>query len=169
MTNKKFWQIIDEVRRDSKGSMSAKRRLLRKQLRKLPAREVRSFDAHFGQCEAKAYTWELWAASYIIGGGCSDDMFSDFRATIISMGRDVFEQVTQSPEVLERLAVNKKNAFSGEGYESVASDVYEELTGDEMPVRSRPHPKRPKGIDWRETEVTDLFPNLARKHKFHEQ
>ena len=73
MTVEKFWRIVDKVHRDSKGSMSAKRMLLRKVLRKLPPKEVRSFDAHFGDCEARSYTWELWAAAYIIAGWCSDD------------------------------------------------------------------------------------------------
>jgi hypothetical protein len=168
MTIKKFWQIVNKVHRASKGNMSSKRRLLHKALRKLPAKEVRSFDEHFGQCEARSYTWKLWAAAYIIGGGCSDDMFSDFRAALISMGPKVFELVTKSPAALVDVPINKKNAFN-EGYESVASDVYEEITGDEMPVRARPHPKKPTGKDWREDNVANLFPDLARKHKFKEQ
>jgi hypothetical protein len=164
MTIKKFWQIIDSVHRRSKGSMSAKRRSLRKELLRLPPKEVRSFDEHFGDCEAKAYTWELWAAAYIIGGGCSDDSFSDFRAALISMGRNVFERVVESPAALVKMAINKRNAFN-EGYQSVADDVYEEITGNELPIRRRPHPKTPKGQDWRENEAA-LFPDLAKKHNF---
>jgi hypothetical protein len=167
MTVKKFWQIVEKVHRDSKGNMSAKRRLLHKELRRLSAKEVRPFDARFGDCEAKAYTWDLWAAAYIIAGGCSDDMFTDFRAALISMGREVFERVTKSPTALVDTKIDKKNAFN-EGYGSVASDVYEELTGEDMPIRKKPHPRRPRGKDWRESDLALLFPGLVKKYSLHE-
>jgi len=141
--------------------------LLRKVLRKLPPKEVRSFDAHFGDCEARSYTWELWAAAYIIAGWCSDDSFIDFRAALISMGRDVFGRVTKSPSALIEMKIGRRNAFN-EGYGSVASDVYEDLTGHDMPIRAKPHPKRPRGKDWRESKLARLFPDLAKKYNFHE-
>ena len=34
---------------------------------------------------------------YLIGGGCSDDAFTDFRAGIIAQGRDWYEKVAASP------------------------------------------------------------------------
>jgi hypothetical protein len=125
VTIKKFWQILDKVHRDSTGRMTVKCRLLRNALRKLPASEIRSFDHHFGNCEAKPYTWDLWATAYIIGGGWSDDMFSDFRATLISCGRSIFERVTRSPGTVIDAGLTKKNAFY-EGYQYVAGDIYEE-------------------------------------------
>jgi hypothetical protein len=111
MTAEEFWKIIDRVHAASKGGMDAKCTLLREELRKLPAKEIRSFEEHFADCEARAYSWELWAAAYIIGGGCSDDMFMDFRATLISTGRATFERVVSSPGVLVDMDVSEDNAF----------------------------------------------------------
>ena len=51
--------------------MDKKCELLEAELRRLPLDELRSFRRHFDECEDRAYTWELWAAAYIIGGGCS--------------------------------------------------------------------------------------------------
>jgi hypothetical protein len=116
MTIEQFWKIVGKVHRGSKGDMGAKCRLLRKELRKLTAKEVRSFGDRFGDCEAKAYAWELWAAAYIIGGGRSDDMFSDFRSTPISMGQETFERVVVSPAALIDTQLDADNAFY-EGYQ----------------------------------------------------
>ena len=37
---------------------------------------------------AVLYRWDMWAAAYLIGGGCSDDGFIDFRAGLIAQGLD---------------------------------------------------------------------------------
>lgn len=165
MTLEQFWKIIDKVHAASDGDMDTKCELLEKELRKLPAEEVRSFEEHFAECEAKAYTWELWAAAYIIGGGCSDDSFMDFRATLISMGRPIFEQVVSSPAALVNMDISDETAFY-EGYQYIPAEVYEDLTGEEMPVHSQPHPEEPSGQPWEESEAASVFPELAKKHHF---
>jgi hypothetical protein len=74
---------------------------------------VRSFNAHFDDCEDRAYSYELWAAAYIIGHGCSDDSFSDFRSTLISMGRETFERALEDPESLADMDYDAENAHYG--------------------------------------------------------
>lgn len=165
MTTEQFWKIVDKVHRASKGDMDAKCNLLRNALRKLSAKEVVSFENQFANRDAEAYTCELWAAAYIIGGGCSDDMFSDFRGTLISMGREVFEPVVASPAALVDTGLDADTAFY-EGYQYVASDVYEDITGDDMPVHSKAHPKNPSGKRWKEETVAKLYPELALKYGF---
>lgn len=44
------------------------------------------------------YRYDLWAAAYLIGGGCSDDSFTDFRAGLIGQGCDWYEQATTSSD-----------------------------------------------------------------------
>jgi hypothetical protein len=164
MTIQTFWEIVDRVHHASNGDMDSKCELLGDELRKLPADEVRSFDKHFGDCEYQAYTWELWAAAYIIGGGCSDDAFSDFRTTLISMGQETFARVVASPGVLVEWDLDEESAFY-EGYQYVAPEIYEELTGEDMPVREIPEPKEPAGARWDEEHVSELYPELARKYE----
>src|SRR5215470_19141756 len=100
MTLEQFWNIVEKVHCASDGDMDKKCELLAAELRRLPLDEVHSFHAHFDECYDRAYNWELWAAAYIIGGGCSDDGFSDFRSTLISMGRQTFEQALADAQSL---------------------------------------------------------------------
>ena len=165
MTIEEFWKIVEKVHRASKGDMDAKCELLRKELRKLRAKEVNSFAERFTDCDATAYTWELWAAAFIIGAGCwcSDDRFSDFRATLISMGRETFERIVVSPAAVVDTDLDADNAFN-EGYQYVPGDVYEDITGKDMPIYSKPYPKKPSGKKWTEKTVAELYPALRRKY-----
>lgn len=165
MTIERFWEIVDRVHRAAKGSMDKKCDLLRSELRKLPPHEVQVFEERFSDCEDKAYTWELWAAAYIIGGGCSDDAFSDFRSSLISMGRDTFERAVASPASLAQMDLDPDSIFY-EGYQYIPAEVYEDVTGEEMPARSKPHPANPSGQEWKEEDVARLFPDLARKYGY---
>src|SRR5215831_5340869 len=115
MTIDQFWTIVEKVQQASKGNFDAKCELLEAELRKLPLAEVQSFDVHFTECLDRAYTWELWAAAYIIGGGCGDDSFSDFRSTLISMGREIYERALANPETLGDVATEDDD-LQCEGY-----------------------------------------------------
>lgn len=80
----------------------------------------------------------LWAAAYLINGGCSDDGFDYFRGWLIAQGRTVFEQVTADVDCLADLpAVQAAEAegidLDGEQTLSIAWDAYEIATGTELP------------------------------------
>ena len=166
MTLDQFWTLIDRVHRASKGDMDYKCELLDTGLRKLPLAEVRSFHAHFDECENRAYHWPLWAAAYIIGGGCSDDGFSDFRSTLISMGRQAFEQALANPETLADLEDYDAELSQYEGYQYVIATVEEDLSDGQDFPRAQPHPAEPSGEDWDEDTVAALFPKLAQKYGY---
>jgi hypothetical protein len=160
MTIEQFWNIVEKVHHASRGDFDYKCELLEQELRKLPLAEVQSFDTHFTDCLYRAYTWELWAAAYIIGSGCSDDSFWDFRSTLISMGHDTFERALEDPEALVDVASDEDD-LQMEGYQYVAGKVAEALGGDLPPPR--PHPKEPAGEPWEEDTVAELYPKLAEK------
>jgi len=163
MTLDQFWTIIEKVHRDSSGDMDKKCEMLEAELRCLPLDEVRSFNRHFDECEDRAYTWELWAAAYIIGGGCSDDAFSDFRATLISMGRQTFEQALADPQSLADMGYDAKIAHY-EGYQYVPTSVEAALGDGQTFPRYQPHPSEPSGQPWDENTVTELYPRLAENY-----
>ena len=165
MTLDQFWNIVEKVHRDSGGDMDRKCELLDAELRRLAVDEVRSFRRHFDECEDRAYTWELWAAAYIIGGGCSDDAFSDFRATLISMGRQTFERALADPQALADMDYDAETAHY-EGYQYVATTVATELGGGQRPARYAPHPAEPSGKSWEEDKVAELYPKLAAKYDY---
>jgi hypothetical protein len=165
MTLDEFWNIVEKVHRDSGGDMDNKCELLESELRRLPLEDVHSFHRHFDECEDRAYTWELWAAAYIIGGGCSDDAFSDFRATLISMGRQTFERALADPQSLADIDYDSETAHY-EGYQYVPNTVEKELGGGQRIARYQAHPAEPSGKSWDEDKVAELYPKLAEKYDY---
>jgi hypothetical protein len=165
MTLDQFWNIVERVHHTSQGDMDRKCALLEAELRQFSLAEVRSFDAHFTECYDRAYSWPLWAAAYIIGGGCSDDSFMDFRSTLISMGRQTFEQALTDPEYLADIDYDAEIAHY-EGYLYVLDTVEEDLSGGEDLPRTQPQPEEPSGERWDEDKVADLFPKLAQKYNY---
>ncbi len=165
MTVDQFWNLVEKVHHASQGDMDKKCELLDAELRRLPLDEVRSFREYFYECKDRAYTWELWAAAYIIGGGCSNDKFSDFRSTLISMGRQTFEHALADPQWLADVDYDADMA-DYEGYQYVPGKVEHDLNGRQDFPRSRPHPKAPSGAEWDEDKVAKLFPKLAQKYDY---
>ncbi|MFE9399879.1 DUF4240 domain-containing protein [Streptomyces flavidovirens] len=87
---------------------------------------------------AASYQAPLWAAAYLINGGCSDDGFDYFRGWLIAQGRTAFEQVIADADRLADLpAVHAAAAegieLEGEQTLSIAWDAYERATGSELP------------------------------------
>jgi len=165
MTLAQFWNLIEKIHVASGGDMDKKCELLDAELRRMSLDEVRSFHAHFYECQDRAYSWELWAAAYIIGGGCSDDKLSDFRSTLISMGRQAFERALADPQSLADIDYDAEVA-DYKGYQYVPSQVERDLSGGQDFPRSRPHPKDPSGTIWDEDKVAELFPRLAAKYEY---
>ena len=109
----RFWSIIEQSRSDfdpsrpntiRDGNMSAQLARLKTILSELEPREIGAFSNRFSELFHSAYRWDLWAAGYIIEGGCSDDGFMDFRYWLISMGRSVFDNAMMDAESLADVA-----------------------------------------------------------------
>ena len=165
MTLAQFWTIVEQVHLDSGGDMDEKRELLDAELRRLSLDEVRAFQRHFDEWDDRAYTWELWAAAYIIGGGCSDDAFSDFRGTLISMGRQTFERALADPQSLADIDYDAESAHY-EGYQYVPTTVETEVGSGQPLPRYAAAPLEPSGKPWDEDKVSKLYPKLAEKYGY---
>ncbi|MEU6555212.1 DUF4240 domain-containing protein [Streptomyces sp. NPDC046915] len=63
--------------------------------------EIVAYERTFEQVGSALYRWDVWAAAYLIGGGCSDDAFLDFRAGVIALGQTRYDQVLASPDSLK--------------------------------------------------------------------
>jgi hypothetical protein len=168
MDRSRFWKIIDVSRKAAKGDLNAQIDALREQLQDLSPEEVVKFQKIFDEYWLRAYHWDLWGAAYIIGGGCSDDGFMDFRAWLISKGEKVYENALKDPETLVKAVKEEDEDCQFEGFQYVASQVWEEKTGKEMnqfPRKKLKYPQDPRGKQWSE-EGDDLkhrFPKLCKK------
>jgi hypothetical protein len=143
MTRDQFWQLIDKVKGAKRPEAA-----IAKLLRKLSPPELISYQEHFDALFREAYRWDLWGAAYIIGGGCSDDGFIDFRYGLISKGREICEAAINSPDSLADVAA--LGEVSNELFGYAAGEVYEDLTGDEDLPRQAPpkKPPEPSGEEW---------------------
>lgn len=79
----RFWEIISESRRDFSsqlvdGNMDRQLEVLKELLLVLPVEDVAAFSNTFRKLYLDAYKWELWAAAYIVEGGCGDDSLQIF-------------------------------------------------------------------------------------------
>ncbi len=165
MTEDDFWRLIaasregfDPQQRD--GNMDRQAARMAQLLSELPTAAVREYERLFGDLFWRAYRWDLWAAAYVIGSGCSDDGFTDFRHWLISMGREVFERALADPESLVSVAEGPgvEDVFFEEfGY--VATGVLEER-GEDAEELEHPRPDEPAGQRWEEEDLPGRLPKL---------
>jgi hypothetical protein len=122
--------------------------------------DIITFDTHFERFMALSYTRELWAAAYIINGGCSDDGFDYFRGWLIAQGENIFHNALRDPETL--LHVAEPGDSELEIMLSVAQDAYERRTGQEIPQGER-LVWQLNGELWDEETKYAMYPQLAEK------
>ena len=164
MNADQFWQIIETVHTKSGGNMDRKCELLKEELSALGKEDLCDFIDHFDTADAGAYTWLLWAAAYVMRSGCSDDKFSDFRATLISQGRRVYERALADPDSLVDLDLGNEVDVCYEGFQYVKYDVAKAKLG-EIPKCKVSFPDKPTGTDWEDDSLPELLPKLSAKYE----
>ena len=160
-----FWLLVEAARAEMTPALSNQPEILQKKLEALAPSEIVEFDRIFSKLRNDAYRWELWAAAYIIEGGCSDDGFADFRAGLIGLGRDVYYAALADPNSLVRQPTRGVD-FSREELNYAARQAYEAITGEEIRDHGMAHPKEPLGEPWDKATVGKKYPELAAKFGF---
>ncbi|MFJ6381287.1 DUF4240 domain-containing protein [Kitasatospora sp. NPDC092039] len=110
-----FWKLVEDARcrvsdpadGDAVAAMAVN--LLSTQ----PRDEIIAADRVLRELLAHSYRNPLWAAAYLINGGCSDDAFDYFRGWLIMQGRRVFERVLADPDSLAELPAVRAAAPDG--------------------------------------------------------
>ena len=169
MNEEKFWRLIENSKAESGGDTDAQLEVLRENLENLSPEEIAAFDDIFTKFYWQSYDWKLWAAAYLIDGGCSDDGFDYFRAGLILQGEKIFNAALADPESLVDvinfadgdLAENSDWAAGVEEFLYLPSEVYEEKTGEEI-SREISAPRKPSGERWAEETVEEVLPKLAK-------
>jgi hypothetical protein len=169
MNKSAFWKLIDASRENALGDLDEQVSNLRTRVEQLDPDEIIQFGKLFDEYWGRAYTWDLWAAAYILGGGCSDDGFLDFRGWLISRGERVYEEALRDPDTLAQVVnVDEGDECKYEGFQYVAREAWERSTRNrqgDFPVAGLMQPDEPAGESWSE-EGHDLerrFPKLWRK------
>ena len=70
MNESAFWSLIDDTRSESDDDLERQAELLTDPL---AGQQIVEFARIWREKSVAAYNWNLWAAAYVINGGCSDD------------------------------------------------------------------------------------------------
>jgi len=193
-----FWGIVEEARDDSlladdalaahiaslpeDASLDAVgesyRASLVARLSKLRPAEICAFQEAYDEARVRLYHWPLWAAGYLIGGGCSDDSFTDFRNGLVALGRGWCERLLVDadglaghPLVVAAAARQDEPLFYEEaGY--APADAFEASTGrpraeyyelfDRLRASRWAHQASPTGPDFDFDSRAEMLAHLPR-------
>ncbi|GEC07545.1 hypothetical protein SSP24_52000 [Streptomyces spinoverrucosus] len=133
----RFWQLIESARSSAATVGKPLDEVLVSLLADRQPQEILAYAARFDEVHDGLYRWDVWAAAYLIGGGCSDDGFIDFRAGVIALGREWYERTTAEPDslaehpaVVVATSAHHDEALFYEAMNYTASSAFERLTGD---------------------------------------
>jgi hypothetical protein len=169
MDTSQFWRLIEQSKTESGGDCRKQIEALTSIFLELPAEAIEEFDVIFYRFHAQSYRNDLWAAAYIMNGGCSTDGFMDFRSWLIGQGEAIYTAALRDPESLASVVEStQERTCAGVpfyGYEcetlAYAADVaYEQKTGHGMPDRPYPMPEL-IGEDWDDDDLPVLYPRLC--------
>ncbi|MFD6230165.1 DUF4240 domain-containing protein [Streptomyces sp. NPDC060232] len=145
MDKQMFWQLIETARTetaaDAGAGVDAVARRAGELLAARPQAEIAAAQQVLWDLLAESYRSPLWAAAYMINGGCSDDGFDYFRGWLLTQGRAVFDAALADPDSLADHPAVREAAAEGlelwdEEALSIAWSAYESATGRELPADS---------------------------------
>ncbi|MCO8277223.1 DUF4240 domain-containing protein [Actinoplanes sp. TRM 88003] len=164
-----FWAVISRATADRPASPADVAKRAVADLATREPDEIVAWGRHLDKVMVASGTQDLWAAAYLINGGCSEDGFDNFRGWLIAHGRDAVARSVKSPDSLADVAVVRSAADSGAVFEaeevlSIAAEAYVQATGEELPAADRPV-TRPDAADlWdfdNEEEMQRRLPKLS--------
>ena len=164
-----FWAVIDRATADRPGSPGEVAKRAVAELASRDPEEIVAWGRHLDKVMAASGKEDLWAAAYLINGGCSDDGFDHFRGWLIATGREVLARAVREPDSLAELPAVRAAALNGAVFEaeevlSVADDAYLQATGAELPDSDVPVTKPDPAQLWDfddEEEMARRLPRLA--------
>lgn len=162
MDDERFWAFIGAAHDAAGDDVEDRVSGLEQVLLNHHPDEVMEFQHKYDDLLARACSWDLWGAAYLMNGGCSDDGFRYFRDWLISEGEAVYEAALADPESLAD--IDQDDEFELEAFGYVAAEVYEQLADATMPRSQSTEPATPLGKEWQEDDLPALFPRLARKY-----
>ncbi len=138
MDEDRFWKIIEQSKRvlPDKGMVSDRSlqcQELATILGQLSPEDVAAFNGRFYMTYVKAENWDIRAAYFVLRQLDSEDIFDVFVKSAISLGRRLFCQIICSPD--KTLARHHQwiRGIDCLEFGAVADQVYERLTGSQIP------------------------------------
>jgi hypothetical protein len=164
-----FWAVIDKATADRPASPDEVAGRAVAELATRDAEEIVAWGRHLDKVMAASGKEDLWAAAYLINGGCSDDGFDHFRGWLIAHGREAVARAVREPDSLAEMPAVRAAASSGAVFEAeavltIAEEAYSQVTGSVLPAsevaRTRPDPAMLWDFD-DEEEMGRRLPRLS--------
>ncbi len=164
-----FWAVIDRATADRPASPGEVAERAVAELATREAEEIVAWGRHLDKVMAASGQEDLWAAAYLINGGCSDDGFDHFRGWLIAQGREVVARSVRDPDSLADLAPVQGAAATGAVFEAeevlaVAGEAHLQATGEPLPPSDVPVTKPDPAQLWDfddEEEMARRLPKLS--------
>lgn len=164
-----FWAVIARATADRPASPGEVAKRAVAELATNDPPEIVAWGRHLDKVMAASGTEDLWAAAYVIHGGCGEEGFDAFRGWLIAHGRDAVARSVKSPDSLASVEVIKAAAETGAVFEApevltIAAEAYREATGEELPDEERPKTRPDAGDLWdfdNEEEMQRRLPKLS--------
>ena len=164
-----FWAVIDRATADRPGSPDEVAQRATADLATRDPEEIVAWGRHLDKVMAASGKEDLWAAAYLINGGCSEEGFDNFRGWLIANGRDVVARAVREPDTLAELPSVRAAASTGAVFEAeevlgIAAGAYQQATGDDMPPSEAPPGRPDPAMLWdfdNEEEMQKRLPRLS--------
>lgn len=135
--------LIEQARTDVDGDIgedgTGMAKALTARLVALDLPEIAAFAAEFDRLRDAADRYDVWGAAHLIGGGCSDDAFVDFRSGLVAAGREWYTKALADPDtlaghpsVVEAVEWDDDSAIFAELVGYAAKDAFREVAGAEL-------------------------------------
>lgn len=171
-----YWKIVEKTYKQGKGDERQQAGEIVRKLRYMTPPEIMAFQKRTFSLANFAHTSNLWAAAYVINGGCSDDAFTDFKHWVISLGKSGFYDSIKTPDCLVKY-LSKKASYVNYGniacssIEFAAIMAYEYRTGlsiyKVLDYSNVPDLNGDFELDWDENNIEskrEIFPKLFKKY-----
>ncbi|MEU3643761.1 DUF4240 domain-containing protein [Lentzea sp. NPDC034063] len=167
-----FWSLIESARAGTTTCCEVAAKAAALLATRPPAEIVATHQALWRLMDA-SYVAPLWAAAFLIRGGCSDDGFDYFRGWLLTRGRQVFEAAVADPDSLAGLTLTPDltgRIGTCENTLSLAQQAHEAATGEDLPDAAWEPGNRPAldpswDFDFEDgTEMRQRLPRLAAVH-----
>ncbi|MEV0612926.1 DUF4240 domain-containing protein [Nonomuraea sp. NPDC050404] len=163
-----FWQLVEQAREGAGDDQEVVSRATALLAARMPA-DIVTAQQVLWDLMAASYRAPLWAAAYLINGGCSDDAFEYFRGWLMAQGRAVFERAVLDPDSLADLPAIREAAaeeldIDCEEMLSIAYCAHLTATGEQLPPDCFTIRYPGLDLDWDfddRTEMTRRLPRLA--------
>jgi hypothetical protein len=127
-----YWDLIERCKSGTKSGEEMSKQV-EVTLAGMSAADILSFELRHEKMQFDAYTSKMWCAANIMNRFfCSDDGFADFRAWLISRGKETYYNALKDPDSLVKEFQSPKAYHQLEDFLYVAHEAFEYRTGKGM-------------------------------------